>query len=116
MAIPSIEERLIEHVIGKDCPLDDLLQNGTLSPDWATTCLELLTEAKQTWLHQTRWPRQLVAAIHMASWILDNRYRAWCGSGQRKRNQKTEDLLATITSQSHFFLNAPALERGHCGE
>ena len=115
MAIPPIEERLFEHVIGKDCPLNDLLQKGTLSSDWATTYLELLTEAKQTCLHQTHWPRQLVAAIHMASWILDSRYRAWSGSEQGKRNSKTEDLLATMISQSHFFLNAPALERGLLG-
>ena len=116
MAIPPIEERLFEHVIGKHCPLDDLLHKGTLSPDWVTTYLELLTQAKQTWLHQTRWPRQLVAAVHTASWILDSRYRAWRGSEQGKRNPKTEDLLATVTSQSHFFLNAPALERGRLGD
>ena len=115
MTTPPIETRIFEHVVGERCPLDDLLQKGTLSADWAADYLELLAEAKQVWLHQAQWPRELVVAVHMASWILDSRYRAWCGSEQGKRNPKTEDLLSAITAQSHYFLNAPALERGHLG-
>jgi hypothetical protein len=106
---------MFEHVIGSGCPLDDLLQKGILSSEWAEVYLELLKETKQTWEHQACWPRQLVAAIHMASWILDSRYRAWSALGGGKHNPKTEELLATMTAQSHFLLNAPVLERGRLG-
>jgi hypothetical protein len=112
MNSPPIETRIFEHIVGKRCPLDDLLQKGTISSQWVDTYLELLREAKQAWMHQALWPRQLVAAVHMVTWILDSRYKAWSGSEQGKRNTKTEELLDTLRSQSHLFLDAPAIERG----
>jgi hypothetical protein len=115
MTSSPIETRIFDHVIGNGCPLDDLLQKGTISPKWVDTYLELLAEAKQTWLNQAHWPRELVAAIHMVSWVLDSRYRAWLAGDEGRCNSKTEELLSAVTSKSHIFLDTPALERGRLG-
>jgi hypothetical protein len=102
MTSSPIETRMFDHVVGEGCPLDDLLQRGTISSKWVDTYLELLAEAKQTWVSQPHWPRQLVAAIFMASWILDSRYRGWLAGHKDRPNSKTEELLSAVTSQSHF--------------
>jgi hypothetical protein len=115
MTSSPIEKRMFDHVIGDGCPLDDLLQRGTISSKWVDTYLELLAEAKQTWVSRAHWPRELVAAIHIASWVLDSRYRAWLAGDEGRRNSKTEELLSSVTSNSHIFLDAPALERGRLG-
>ncbi len=115
MTSSPIETRIFDHVVGQGCPLDDLLQKGTMSENWVNNYLELLAEAKRTWGTQAHWPRQLVAAIHMSSWVLDSRYQGWLAGDESRRNAKTEELLSAVTSQSHFFLNAPALERGQLG-
>jgi hypothetical protein len=115
MTSSPIETRMFEHVVGASCPLDDLLQRGTISPEWVNTYSALLSEAKQTWVHQEHWPRQLVSAVHLVTWILDNRYNAWSKSEQDRRNSRTEELLNKVRSESHFFLDAPAIERGHFG-
>ena len=111
-----IETRIFDHVVGSHCPLEDLLQKGILSSEWAARYLELLAEAKDKWLGEAHWPRELVAAVHMSSLVLDSRYRGWSGLDKSQRNLKTEELLAAITSKSHFFLNAPVLERGRLGK
>jgi hypothetical protein len=115
MISSPIETRMFEHVFGEGCPFDDLLNKGTISLEWVNTYLELLKEAKQTWMHQAHWPRQLVTAVHMATWILHNRYSAWSNLEQGKRNSTTEELLNKLRSQSHMFLDAPAIERGRLG-
>lgn len=106
---------MFDHVVGNGCPLDDLLQRGIISSKWVETYLELLAEAKQTWVNQAHWPRELVTSIHMASWVLDSRYRAWLNGDEDRRNSETEELLSVVTSKSHFFLNTPALEKGSIG-
>jgi hypothetical protein len=106
---------MFDHVVGEGCPLDDLLKNGTIPIKWVDAYLELLVEARQTWVSQTHWPRQLVAAIHMASWILDSRYRAWLAGAEGRRNSTTEELISAVTSHSHLFLNSPVMDRGRLG-
>ena len=55
------------------------------------------------------WPRDLVAAIHFASWYLHLRYNVWCSStGQR--NENTERELASLRTPSEIFLMHGALE------
>ena len=100
----SVEARLYEHVIGKGSPMPVLVNTGVLSPDWVDAYLALLKEAESQWKAQPCWPRELVTAVHTASWYLHLRYDSWSGF-KTKRNEATESLLGRIRFES--FLMSP---------
>jgi hypothetical protein len=112
----SIESRLFNRVRGERCPLEALLSTGVLAREWAQRCWELLAEAKQRRQHESCWPRELVAAVHLVSIELDSRYRAWCSFERGPRNETTERLLAAVRIASEFFLLSPITEAGHGGQ
>jgi hypothetical protein len=105
-----VETRLVEHIRGERCPFEVLLSTGVLPQEWAQDYLTLLKEAQQRWQQEPRWPKELVAAVHIASTELDVRYRAWCGFGRGPRNEKTERLLNEVRISSEFFLLSPVTE------
>ena len=102
----SVEARLYELVVGKGSPMPVLLNTGVLSPDWVDAYLALLKEAEREWKPQACWPRELVTAIHVASWYLHIRYEAWSGF-EKKKNDATERLLGRIRFHSESFLLSP---------
>ena len=99
----SVEARLYELVVGKGSPMPVLLNTGVLSPDWVDVYLTLLKEAEREWKPQACWPRDLVTAIHVASWYFHIRYNTWSGF-EKKRNETTERLLGRIRFHSESFL------------
>jgi hypothetical protein len=101
-----IEARIYDHVVGTGCPIPTLLNTGVLQSDWADAYLVLLQEARRTWQDQPKWPRELVTAIHVASWYLHIRYDSWSGF-QKKRNEETEHSLGRIRFSSESFLMSP---------
>lgn len=106
---PNIADRLFNHVFGSGEPTALLMDNGRLPSDWASTYLQLLREASEEWHDQPLWPRQLVSAVHFASWYLQMRYDVW---RQRtgSRDDATEKSLAAIRSPSEIFLMRGSLK------
>lgn len=104
----KIAAQLREHVFGNDGPTESLINEGRFPHEWASKYLELLNVATKQWQHQQMWPRELVAAIHFASWYLDLRYDAWCSSNPP--NKTTERELAAIRSTSELFLMHGSVE------
>jgi hypothetical protein len=93
-----------DHVLGRESRVQQsLLEKGEFPQGWVETYLQLLKEAAVAWHNQTCLPRELVAAVHFASWYLDLRYKTWCKfSGGRNTN--TECELARIRTPSETFL------------
>jgi hypothetical protein len=93
-----------DHVLGRESPVQQsLLEKGEFPAGWVETYLALLKEAEKTWHNQTHLPRELVAAVHFASWYLEIRYTAWC-RGAKRRNPATEGQFAGIRTPSETFL------------
>jgi hypothetical protein len=105
-----IVHRLREHVLGENGPTQSLLDEGRLPVGWAEEYLKLLRIATERWQHQPLWPRELVAAIHFASWYLPLRYDVWRALHNRSRNETTERELASLRSPSELFLMHGALD------
>jgi hypothetical protein len=84
----SVELRMRDHVLGRESGVQQsLLEKGEFPTGWVETYLALLKEAAVAWHNQTCLPRELVAAVHFASWYLDLRYKTWCKfSGGRNTN------------------------------
>jgi hypothetical protein len=100
----SVEIRMRDHVLSHESPVQkSLLEKGEFPPGWVETYLELLKEAALAWRNQTCLPRELVAAVHFASWYLDLRYKTWC-KFSASRNINTESQLARIRTPSETFL------------
>jgi hypothetical protein len=112
MATPkSIELQLYEHVFGEREPTVALLNTGMLSDEWTDTYLRLLKETAQTFEGQPSLPREIVAAVHFASWYLNIRYDAWRGFNNGERNQKTEHNLGRLRTPSELLLLSAYAER-----
>lgn len=107
-----IVDRLREHVLGEKGPTCSLINEGRLPVGWMEEYLELLRIATKQWQHQRLWPRELVTAIHFASWYLHLRYDAWRALHNRNRNETTERELGSIRSHSELFLMHGALDMG----
>jgi hypothetical protein len=105
-----VERRILEHIRGELCPFEALLSTGVLAKEWAEAYVRLLEEAKRRWQDEPCWPRELVAAAHLASTELDTRYRAWCGFERGPRNLGTERLLNEVRIASEFFLLSPVMK------
>ena len=110
----SIESRLYEHVLGSGSPQQALLNTGVLADDWTDTYLLLLHETVRLYDGQETLPREVVAAVHFASWYLNLRYDVWKGRPGR-RNEQTERNLAKIRRPSEWLLLAPVLDRNKGG-
>ncbi len=100
-----VVEQLFEHCLGVADPSHSLVNSGRFPDGWVERYLALLEEATRRWKDQPSWPRELVAAIHFASWYLGIRYEAWRGF-KKSSNTATADQLATIRTPSEFFLLA----------
>jgi hypothetical protein len=107
----SIESRLYEHVLGDGSPHPALLSSGVLSDEWTETYLRLLKEAVQKCEGQDSLPRDIVAAVHFASWYLNIRYDAWRGFEKGRRNEQTERNLGRLRTPSEFLLLSSHVER-----
>ena len=100
----SVELRMRDHVFAREASVQQsLLEKGEFPPGWVETYLELLKEAEIVWRNQTCLPRELIAAVHFASWYLNIRYNAWCVFS-KKLNATTERQLAQIRTPSETFL------------
>ncbi len=110
-ATDSIESRLYEHVLGSGTPHPVLLSDGVLSDDWTETYLRLLKEAVQKFEGQDSLPRDVVAAVHFASWYLPIRYDAWKSFERGPRNAQTERNLGRLRTPSEFLLLSGHAER-----
>ncbi len=99
----DIVDDLYRHCIAEGSPSLSLLENGEFPAGWVEQYLELLEEAKQLWLQEELWPQKLVAAIHVTSFYLDSRYKAWCNFNNKSKPE-TEELFPKIRVQSEFFL------------
>ena len=107
----SIELRLYEHVLGAGTPHPTLLSTGVLSDEWTETYLLLLKEAAQKCEGQEFLHRDIVAAVHFASWYLQIRYDAWRGFERGDRNEKTERNLGRLRIPSEFLLLSAHVDR-----
>ena len=85
--------------------MECLLRNGRFPDGWVERYLAFLEEVTRFWKDQPSWPKELVTAIHVASWYLELRYKVWCHV-EKSSNRTTEDQLATIRGPSEFFLMA----------
>ena len=107
----SIESRLYEYVFGAGSPHTALLSTGVLTDEWTDAYLRLLQEAVQKFEGQDSLPRDIVAAVHFASWYLPIRYEAWNSFGRGPRNQQTERNLGRLRTPSEFLLLSGHVEK-----
>ncbi len=100
---------MFQHVTGSDTPRRTLIETGAFSDGWVKTYFELLEEAKVKWRDEKLWPRDLVAAVHVASLYFRLDYQVWCQhSGHR--NEQTDGDLAAIRTRSELFLLTPIVK------
>ena len=107
----SIESRLYEHVLGAGSPHPTVLSTGVLTDEWTEAYLQLLKEAAQKSEGREFLHRDIVAAVHFASWYLNIRYDAWRGFHSGQRNEKTERNLGRLRTPSEFLLLSGLVER-----
>jgi hypothetical protein len=107
----SIESRIYEHVLGGGQSHMSLLSTGVLSDEWTNAYLELLEEAVKKCEGQPSLPRDIVAAVHFASWYLNIRYDAWRSLKDGRRNEQTERNLARLRTPSEFLLLSSHVDR-----
>src|SRR5689334_13573309 len=107
----STELRLYEHVLGEGQHSNVLLNTGVLSTEWTDTYLRLLKEAAQKFERQVSLPRDIVAAVHFASWYLNIRYDAWRAFEKGRRNEQTEHNLGRLRTPSEYLLLSAFVER-----
>lgn len=101
-----VEARILKHINGEDSPRRTLLHTGAFSEGWVETYFELLEEAKVRWRDEPLWPRELVAAVHVASLYFPLDYQTWC-QHPGPRNEQTERDLGRIRTRSETFLLTP---------
>ncbi|MEQ9076582.1 MAG: hypothetical protein RLP09_22180 [Sandaracinaceae bacterium] len=95
-------ESLSAHVFGESAPSTRLLEDGVFPANWVTRYEALVESASHVWASERLWPRELVAAIHFASFYLHARYQAWTLGGGRR--EKTEAQLDRVRAVSEVFL------------
>ena len=97
-------QNLVSHVFHRDAS-SSLMEGGRFPANWASTYLALLDRASNVWREQPAWPREVVGAIHFASFYLPVRYDAWKGLSGAE-NVATEKTLRHIRLRSEWFLLA----------
>jgi hypothetical protein len=100
----SVQSQLYQHVFGTESPHSSVLDNGVLSDEWTTTYLQLLKDVNQRFGGQDSLPRDIIAAVHFASWYLNIRYDSWKHFNVGMRNEKTEHNLARLRTPSEMLL------------
>lgn len=107
--ILSVETRMLDHIKGDESPRRTLLNTGAFSERWVETYFELMEEASAKWRDEHLWPRELVAAVHIASLYFPLDYQVWreFKGAQGARNEQTERDLARIRTRSETFLLTP---------
>lgn len=93
---------LTKHVFGDDEPSTLLINEGRLPANWVSRYVSLVASASNAWGEEKLWPREVVAAVHFASFYLQGRYDAWRVSGGRR--EETEAQLTKIRGVSEAFL------------
>lgn len=101
-----VEVRILQHINGEDSPRGTLVNTGAFSERWVETYFELLEEAKIKWRDEPLWPRELVAAVHVASLYFPLDYEVW-RQFKGRCNERTEHDLARIRTRSEKFLLTP---------
>jgi hypothetical protein len=105
----SVVDKIADHVLEPE-PTSELINTGQFPAGWSAEYLRLLKLASDQWAEEPAWPRQLVAAVHFASWYLNLRFDVWRHStGQR--NLQTEKELASLRSPSEIFIMRGSLGR-----
>ncbi len=107
----SIESLLYEHVLGNGSPHPTLLSTGVLSDGWTDTYLQLLKEVVEGYEGRDSLPRDVVAAVHFASFYLNIRYDAWREIKGGQRNVQTERNLGRLRIPSEFLLLSGVIDR-----
>ena len=107
----TIESSIYEHVLGSASPVQCLLDTGVLPESWVSDYLALVTRAEEQWSQSPVLPRQLVAALHFASWYLELRYRAWATLNANAQNPHTEARLIRVRRASEPLLLSPATRK-----
>ena len=95
---------LYEHVLGAGSPSSSRLESGALTDDWTDEYLRLLREATQEFERKDYLHRDVVAAVHYASWYLRFRYDSWRAFEAGKTNERTEINLHRLRSPSELLL------------
>jgi hypothetical protein len=111
-SLDTIESRLYEHVLGEGQQHNVLLNTGVLTTEWTDTYLQLLKEAVEKCQGRDFLPRDIVAAVHFASWYLNIRYDAWRAFENGRRNEATEHNLGRLRTPSEYLLLSAHVERG----
>ena len=101
----TIPNELQAHVFGAADPTGYLVETGTLPEGWAAKYRDLVEIARSEWGNEPMWPREIVAAIHFASFYLPLRYDVWRGDAGT-RNEHTERELSGLRTPSEIFLLA----------
>ena len=108
-ALRSRSAALTDHVFGSGNPSNELINHGRFPRNWVHTYLGLVHRASDAYRDAHEWPREIVSAIHFASFYLEVRYEAWARmSGTR--NPSTERQLREVRTPSELFLLAGTAE------
>lgn len=99
----GVADLLAAHVFGVGSPCDSLCNSGEFPTGWVAEYLRLVRIASDEWATSPTWPKQLVAAVHFASWYLNLRYDVWRHSSG-SANPQTERDLNSLRSPSEIFL------------
>lgn len=99
----AMANALFEHVLGAGDPSQQLVDHGRLPDGWADEYRRLLAVAEAEWLEESFWPRPMVVALYYALTHLDVRYAAWRSFEGGRRDEATEQELATVTGPTRIF-------------
>jgi hypothetical protein len=106
----QLRANLFEHCLGAGNPSTELLERGTFPANWVSRYVALVERASHVWRDQSDWPREVIAAIHFASFYLEIRYQAW-QHGSARDNPATRKALGEIRRHSELFLLSPVTDK-----
>src|SRR4051812_14894561 len=99
----SIAHQLLAHTLGGTVRGDlsrtpvgmILLRTGRFPDGWVKKYLDLIRQAEGEYRDISEWPRELAAAVYVASVYCDKRYRDWRnldGSKDAKTERELEEI------------------------
>ena len=106
----QLKANIFEHCLGTGNPSAELLERGTFPANWVSRYVALIESATRVWREQSDWPKEVVAAIHFASFYLEIRYQAW-QHGSGRDNSATQKALGEVRRHSELFLLSPATDK-----
>lgn len=104
MSAQELAENLVAHVLDSGVS-QSLIDQGRFPANWVTRYLALVERATNVWRDEPAWPREVVGAIHFASFYLAGRYETWSRLSGRA-NEDTEAGLRRVRGPSEIFLLA----------